>query len=94
MAAGVVTVSKELPPVGETETEAGSKEQAIEAEAEQARLTLPSKPLTGDTVTLKLAGPPCGTVIELGLAVVAKSTTCNCAVAVCEIGVLMPVTVS
>lgn len=61
--------------------EAGLNEQEIGADpVEHPKFTLPLKPFTGDTVTLKLADPPFTTVALVGLTEAVKSETCSWAV--------------
>jgi len=43
----------------------------------QVKFTVPSKPFTGETVTLKVVEPPEGIVALVGLTEVFKPTTCS-----------------
>ena len=60
----------------------------------QPKSTVPVKPFTEDTVTLKLAEPPGFTVALLGDIEPLKSQTCSVADALCVTGLLVPVIVS
>jgi hypothetical protein len=81
-------------PLAGTVALLGSNEQEINPdELEHEKFTDPLNPFRGDTSTLKFADPPALNVAVSGLTEAAKSETCTCAVAVCVIGPLVPVTV-
>ena len=58
---------------------------------EHPKATVPSKPFTGKTVTLKFVEPAGDTVALVGLTEALKPHTCSCAMAVCVRGGLTPV---
>jgi hypothetical protein len=68
-------------PFAGTVAEVGLNEQATSPdELEHAKFTLPLKPFTGETVTLKFAEPPFPTLALVGLTEAVKSATCSWAV--------------
>jgi hypothetical protein len=70
-------------PLEATVVEDGLKEHEINCdELEQEKFTVPLKPFTGETVTLKFAEPPAFTVALVGLTEGVKSDTCSWAIAV------------
>jgi hypothetical protein len=73
-----VTVNKEVAvPLAETVKGDGLNEQEISPdELEHAKFTVPLKPFTGETLTLKFAEPPAPTVALAGLTEGLKSQTC------------------
>jgi hypothetical protein len=75
--------------------EAGLRVAVRPADGLAARATVPVNPLTGDTVIVNVPEAPRLTVIEVGLAVMVKSTTLTVMVAVeWESDPLVPVTVT
>jgi hypothetical protein len=78
-----VSVKTEVTiPLGGTVMEDGLNEHEINCEElEHEKLTVPLKPFTGETVTLKFAEPPAFTVALVGLTDGVKSDTCSWAVA-------------
>jgi len=66
-----------------------------DGETEVVRLTVPVKPLTGDTVIVELPATPGVVLTLLGLANIWKSTTCTVTVPVVwDSEPLVPVTVT
>ena len=77
-----------------TFADAGLREHEISwDEVEHAKFTVPVNPFTEEAETLKFVDAPAVTVADVGLTEGLKSHTCSCAVAVCVMGALTPVTV-